>query len=841
MTIRLFGQVEYPALQSIRKGKWEKAYAQLHQAMRKDTTNIALSYGWATYFFSDNNPRYHLDSANLYARKALRDLVNLSARQRGKPKRFASDSLILTTLSTQIDSIAAVRARVDNSTGAYQHFIENFNNASQFSEIVTLRDESAYRDTQHLGTEQAYDHFIKSFPQAKQLAQAIVRYESLHYKSMTHDNRLVSFRRYLVENPTGHHRLEAEQEIFEILTADGSPDAYGSYLNSKDHPCEKRAQNILFHLSQPRETPYKWGDSLQNILDSPIRYLVPFLKNRKFGFMDQAGRAVINASEKALGENYLCGNITDDILISDGKIIALNGTVVYDKAVDDIEDIGSGFLIVNEKDCNKLIHKSGFEVSTPCFDNARIINGFIALRKSSKWSLYTLTGRMLMPYHWDIISSIGSVLVFIKDGNYKLMTPEEVATYAEGEKRLPNTDTEEIAGWKGQRIWTKQGDKESVLSYAMDTLLTVRNRSISETGFGAIVKDITGVQVFGKIGISSDTFQAVQPGKNFSIVKQAGRWFVYNPSKLIKVSHDFDTLSFIDRFLVGKRKDSVEFIFPGSAKIRFKGTVRYESVNGRDSSAFLLIESNGKKILYDQKGNKLFACPYDRVEYIGQHLFTVRKNSKSGVIDVKGKLIVPVEMDAIGSLQGNSISILKNAKFGLLNTTTRKLIPTQYSKNLTSYNQNLLVGFKNANYALVNWDNKSTNSMSFEEVKYWNDSSALIRRGGSWMIIDLRQENVLVDDIRQLTFVNDTPAEKLAIARVGSAYGVIHNSRGVLLPFSFTDIVNVGSPAEPLYFTEKHVEEASIYVVTYYESTGKAVRKEVYDQDEYERIYCPNH
>jgi hypothetical protein len=59
-----------------------------------------------------------------------------------------------------------------------------------------------------------------------------------------------------------------------------------------------------------------------------------------------------------------------------------------------------------------------------------------------------------------------------------------------------------------------------------------------------------------------------------------------------------------------------------------------------------------------------------------------------------------------------------------------------------------------------------------------------------------------------------------------------------MIPISFSDIINVGSKENPFYFTEKHVEEASIFVVIYYDSNGKMVRKEVYEQDEYEKIYC---
>jgi hypothetical protein len=55
---------------------------------------------------------------------------------------------------------------------------------------------------------------------------------------------------------------------------------------------------------------------------------------------------------------------------------------------------------------------------------------------------------------------------------------------------------------------------------------------------------------------------------------------------------------------------------------------------------------------------------------------------------------------------------------------------------------------------------------------------------------------------------------------------------------TFSDIVNVGSSEIPLYFTEKHVEEASLFVVIYYTHQGVMLRKEVYEQEDYDKIYC---
>ncbi len=73
-----------------------------------------------------------------------------------------------------------------------------------------------------------------------------------------------------------------------------------------------------------------------------------------------------------------------------------------------------------------------------------------------------------------------------------------------------------------------------------------------------------------------------------------------------------------------------------------------------------------------------------------------------------------------------------------------------------------------------------------------------------------------------------------------NAFGVISNRRGIVVPMQYSDIVNLGSKEVPLYFTERHIEEAGISVVVYYDSFGKIIRKQAMEADEFEKIYCGN-
>jgi hypothetical protein len=152
----------------------------------------------------------------------------------------------------------------------------------------------------------------------------------------------------------------------------------------------------------------------------------------------------------------------------------------------------------------------------------------------------------------------------------------------------------------------------------------------------------------------------------------------------------------------------------------------------------------------------------------------------------------------------------------------------------------MFVALKNGSYGIIDKNSKQILPFDYEDVRYWNDTSAFVKTNSVWQLYDLMNKKIALDNVKDFKFIAETQTEGIAIVRANNYYGVLSTVNGVVIPISFTDLVNVGSSEEPLYFTEKHVEEASIYVVIYYDKGGKLLRRYVYDPDEYEKIYCSN-
>lgn len=831
------------AKSNIRKQKWDKAYGQLRKAMTKDSLNTAAAYVMAQFFFAPANPAHQLDSAHQYIQHALVDFQKTTPKQRERLKRFPLDSLVLIRLREQIDSAAFVRARTLHTEQAYVEFIAHFTTARQRDEAAGLRDEVAYQDALLQNTHQAFAAYLDRYPQSSRVREARARYDRLFFESATQDQRLASYETFLKDHPDTPHRKEAEQNIFQLSTAAGSIESYENFLrNYPESALAGRARNILFHLlpEEQRQGKFK-SDSLRAVIDLEHNYLVPFLHAGQFGFMDKDGHEIIPAAMDELANDYRCGNVTDDVLLLPHNVVALNGAIIANETVLSAEDIGAGFLLMAKEGCSKVIHKTGFTVGDGCIDDAKVLNGkLLALKKDNRWSTWTLTGRRLMPYAWDEINALKDVIVLKKQGTFMLVTIDHIAACAEQQQPVTGNEYQEVKPWPGDKIAVATTEGPGVVDQSLHNYIRPARQTLAPAYFGATITNESGTRTVNATGETSPTFRRVIVQDPWTAVDDGMAWQLFAPATMTHQSPAFDSVSFAGPFALGMKKDSLRIYFSPRRYITLPQPLRAEFIPGQDSSSFLMVEQGDKKTIYNRTGQKLFTTPLEKIQYAGEGFFVVHKRDKKGLLSTDGKPVLPAEYDAIGSVSRGVVSLLKATKFGLFDCRRKKLIAPGYSKNLVPYNDKVVVAYKNGAYGFVAWDSKPLDAIEFSEVRYWNDTAAFVKKGGQWMIYEIAGKQVLLDKVSAYKLIQDRPGEKLAIVQRDRHYGVINSRKGTVIPMTFSDIINVGSPGEPLYFTEKHVEEASIFVVIYYTADGKMLRKEVYEQDDYDRIYCPD-
>ncbi|MDZ7650534.1 MAG: hypothetical protein U5K54_27205 [Cytophagales bacterium] len=89
------------------------------------------------------------------------------------------------------------------------------------------------------------------------------------------------------------------------------------------------------------------------------------------------------------------------------------------------------------------------------------------------------------------------------------------------------------------------------------------------------------------------------------------------------------------------------------------------------------------------------------------------------------------------------------------------------------------------------------------------------------MLLNFRTEEVILDRIKNFSWIRKSSEENIVRVQRENYYGVISNKKGLIIPPTFHEIANLGTPEIPFYFTEKTVEEADIYVVIYYNREGQ--------------------
>ena len=536
----------------------------------------------------------------------------------------------------------------------------------------------------------------------------------------------------------------------------------------------------------------------------------------------------------------MCGDISDDVLVLPDSIVAHNGAVILRERVDAIDYIGYGFLLAHRDSCRFIFHKSGFRIGGDCVDDGMLLEGnLIAIKKNGLWGLYALNGKQLLTHEWDEISVTNHVLILRSNEKYTLLAVPSVFQPIANRRLYPAVVADDLSTWPNDRIWVKKDSVQMVLTPKLDTLIYTTGKSLLPAYFGFTIQSEDGLYSINNGVGTSGAFEQIRIQNRQLAVKSNDKWRLYDPYSFVFSGPSYDSVSFLGPYTLGFRGDSLNVHFPNNRKLRFKNPVQVSWLPAKDSLSYIVVSKGSNNTVYSSTAIKLFTGLFNRLQYLTQDVFMFFRNEKIGLVDANGKIILAATMDAIASAGGPYVSLLKDGKFGLFDVTKKKHINPQYSKNLGHYNSKYLTAYKDGRYGFILWDNKPAGKFEFQEIRYWNDTCAWVRKDLQWMIYEIKTGNVLQDKIRNFKLIRDDD-EKLAVIQVEHSYGVVHNKKGMIIPLSYSDIVNVGSPDEPLYFAEKHVEEASVFVVIYYNAAGKMVRKEVYDQDDYERIYCSN-
>lgn len=835
------------ALKQLEKGNLVKSAALADRALARDSLLPAALYAKSSVLIDTANATTKIDSAYHYILKARQEYTHLDKKSRKKHVRAGTDSMAMEVLKHQIDSIAFERAKDINSEASFIYFLEYFNTAKQVPRAISMRNSLAYASARAENTYQSYLQFMEKYPDATQVEEAKRRYEKLYFKKSTSDGKLESYIKFLKDHPDTPYRTEAEENIYEVMTADNSAESYTDFIRQfPDSKLKSRAVDFLYHVLKeegkylPKELV---TDSLARIITVEDRIFIPVYENDKYGFIDAYGVEIIPPTYDEIFEDELCGGIDRDYMLVKNKIVAPDKTQIYRGEYDIVEDLGYGFLKIGSEGRFSVVHKSGKIILPGNNENVKLLKGkFLAFKRNKLWGVRTISGREIINNQFSDVIVQGPFYIFEKDDLAQITNQEALVAATENNRLSLGKSYDDYELVNEAQMWLRAGNKETVIDSNLKEIIPYASQKIKLLKEGFVIDKQEQLYVLNKNykPIDKEPGHQVKVNDSWVALKNNSNWHLYDLENNTLRSKALDSLYLLgDYFAVAYKNDSVAVITRDKPFLLMPDE-KMSLISAVNAGQYLLIEDSRKKRIINQHGQQVFNGQLDDAKALGPHFIVISQRGKRGILSDSAEVLLKTEYDAIANYNDGYVSLLKNRRFGLYSREKAVFIPAEYEKNIQRYNDHVFVAEKDDKLGLVNKNNKHLSAFTYNEVKFWTDSVALVKNDLKWSLYNIYQGEIIDEGIKSIQVIAQNSEEQIAVILRDTGYGVISSIRGEVISATYNDLINVGSASVPVYFAEKRIAEAELYVVIYYNKDGKAIRKQTFETADYPLIYCDN-
>jgi len=846
LTSCVFGPIgiSKKALKKLNDQDFTKAEQLVAKALAKDSLLPASKYAKSRLLIAYDSPEFY-DSAYLYVLSAQSILDTLHTKSKVKHIKHGFDSVTLMHHKTLIDSLAFQWTQRVNTEAGYNEFLEKYPTAQQVLMAKTRRNAIAFASAKEENTYQSYKLFMEKYPEAVQVKEARNRYEKLYFDKSTADGRVTSYIRFLEKHPETPYRREAEQKIFEVMTSEHSAGGYELFLRNypKSH-LRQRAINFAYHVAKASEdvrlNARYLSDSLRKVIALEDIALFAYLEEGKFGFFDNDGKVVITPQFGQIHQKYKCESTKDDFLLVEGTVKGRNGAIILDKQPEQVIDLGYGLLKVGSENNWRVVHKSGIQIRSEAYSEAKLLAGkMLALKKGNLWSIETVSGRLLIADNFDDVFVQSDFIFFEKDDLIEVKTDRQLLQAVDntpGRFEYIFTDYEILPDGN---IWLASSFGEMIANEHLEELIPYANQKINILNGSFLVKKQTGARLYDqsykviKEGLSSANYN-----QSWLIDKQDSALWMFDLQDYTISTRSYDSAQLLGRnFLQVFKGDTTAIYFRDGLKVPFVKTARF-NVLGNEATEYLKVFGNKRMQLYNQYGSLLLDENPVELSALSKNALVFTEKNKKGLIDGRsGDKLLNARYDAIGNFDGGKVSLLRDKQFGLFDLKSRLLIEPAYDKNIISYNDSVFVASK-GNRQYFTTTGEPFTEEGFDQVEYWSDTTAIVRMNITWNFFDLKSKTTLGPSFKSYQIQSLPSGEKLITILGENGYGVFSDRRGEVVSPTYNDVVILSSDDEPILFTEKHIKEASFFVVIYYDLDGNALLKKAYESKQYDRIYC---
>ena len=838
----VFGTVDR-IQKAMEKKEYDKVLELIGKGYEKEPQNPGISYYHALLFFERDFAEYNIDTARVAIVRAKRLFEEASPDLK---QEVIDDGITLELVNKLLERIrdrAFQNTLNDLSISTIRGFQEKFPN-SIYADVLTFKSDSIeFRIAKNSNSQNQLIQFIESHPTSifKPKADSIL--DDMRVSELMIKGTLNDYYSFLERHPYTHQRQKIENYILKVSTASHREEKFRDFISySSSRSLKKKAADILYYLVNTKNNiPHPLADSLQKVISSLKNQIYPVMEQGRIGFYDQNGRQQIDNLYLDIQEPAKCQLIDDDwVYVQDidaGLIVSKSDQVIL-RNIEDYRSISIDVGLIMQQNKWFLYHKSGFKIlDQPVQDASILANKWIKVKQGEKWGLYTYLGLPIAQSIYDDIYKIESFWVFERNGLLAVYTEPLILKEIEEKGLSLEFKFDDIELVNKNALIGFRDDRECLLDSTLNFLIPWGNYEINPEASGWYLKSDQGYRLYNKseAEVMDRHYPYLESNEGWLALKTEKDWMLIPRNNGLQPSREYDSIKLVNAYSAILLKEGTSSLLFSSGEV-----VKVDGKQVRtfqNHPQFISISDGTTTALYDESGSQFLTGQFENTVFLNDSLVRVQIRGKQGLIHVNGDWVLNPVFDTIDEKKGLMLTLIKG-KIGCYDPLINELIATEYEARVERMGEYYLAK-KDGKYGVIDHAKSQILSFSYDQIQAWNDTTYLVKKNNEFLIVDLNEEPV-TEPAESLNLLIKNDAQSIYRYIKNGKYGLLSNKFGELLKPEFTDVFNIGTSEDPLFFADQHLDKAGFHVVSYINQKGDLILSKAYTREEFDKILCDN-
>jgi hypothetical protein len=660
-----------------------KAKKLFYKCLKHDP--VAASFGLATIYYRSDNPFTNADSAFRYIRMAEEGYAIVSSKQMENYRDFGMDYQMIVELRSKISSRFYVMAKEEHTVLSYTRFIKIHPWASEVVPAIYTRDSLAFAIAMEINSSSEFQKYLDTYPESEFVQEARQLFYLTQFKEATYQQNVLSYLDFMAKYPQNPYKKEAEDQVYRLSTDEGDIRAFYAFI--KRYPTnhnvgaawktifqmymrEYSEDRIASFIADYPEYPFK--DELEEAAKTQKLAVLPFQRENLFGYMDYAGKIVLEATYEQLG--FFKEGLAS--VAKDGKF---------------------GFIDKSWKIVIPFQYESVGE-----FESGRTL-----VELDGKFGMIDRSGTLVFPIEFEDLGNVSEELIYGKkdslygyydrNGNVRIEARfEEAFPFQKGVAKVQYKGKQAFIDEYGTFIVPPAYDEidffnDSLLTFSSDGLFGLMRRNCQVvvqpqyTVIGKLSQDRALVLKDGKVGYIDGAgkliLQAVfetfpnylkrgQFTSGLALLRYKGKFGLVDKNGKVIVPLNFFNLGDVHTLLAFQSEKGWGYM-DLSTKVLIEPVYQFAE-SFKDGIA--IVEKNGMQGVIDTKGVELIPASFQSVVRFGKNLLQVTFGDRTGLYTAKGETLAAVSYIDIRQIDNDLIALKRGNELHYLYLPEKRII-----------------------------------------------------------------------------------------------------------------------------------------------------------------------